>query len=72
MLEESYWFRALKEESLAVMSVDTDQSRNSQGPWGLLELQQNSTKALKKAVNLVLDRLFIWLPVQCGLDVMRH
>ena len=23
-------------------------------------------------MNLVLDRLFVWLPVQCGIDVMRY
>ena len=28
--------------------------------------------ALQKSGNLVLDRLFIWLPVQCGIDVMRY
>ena len=72
MLEERHWFRALMEESLAIMSVDNDQSRDSRGPWGLLKLQQHSTNALQKSVNLVLDRLFIWLPVQCGLDIMRH
>ena len=72
MLEERYWFRALMEESLAVMSVDTDHSRDSRGPWGLLKLQQPSTNALQKSVNLILDRLFIWLPVQCGIDVMRY
>ena len=33
---KQHWFRALMEESLAVMSVDTDQSRDSRGPWGLL------------------------------------
>ena len=59
MLEERHWFRALMEESLAVMSVDIDQSRDSRGPWGLLELQQHSTNALQKSLNLVLDRLFI-------------
>ena len=32
MLEERYWFRAFMEESLAVMSVDTDHSRDSRGP----------------------------------------
>ena len=32
MLEERHWFRALMEESLAVMSVDPDQSRDSRGP----------------------------------------
>ena len=37
MLEESHWFRALLEESLAVMSVDTNQSRDSRGAMGSLE-----------------------------------
>ena len=32
MLEERYWFRALMEESLAVMSVNTGNSRDSRGP----------------------------------------
>ena len=72
MLDEQYWFRALMEESLAVMSVDSNVSRDSRGPWGLLKLQQPSTNSLQKSVNLILDRLFIWLPVQCGIDLMRH
>ena len=60
------------EESLAVMSVDSHVSRDSRGPWGLLKLQQPSTNSLQKSVNLILDRLFVWLPVQCGIDLMRH
>ena len=72
MLEEQYWFRALMEESLAVMSVDSNVSRDSRGPWGLLKLQQPSTNSLQKSVNIILDRLFVWLPVQCGIDLMRH
>ena len=71
MLEERYWFRALMEDSLGVISVDTDHSRDSRGPWGLLKLQQHSTNALRKSGNPVPDRLFIWLLVQCGIDVMR-
>ena len=44
MLEERHWFRALMEESLAVMSVDNDQSRDSRGPWGLLKLHERTPK----------------------------
>ena len=40
MLEEEPWYRALLQESLAVMAVDVEESRDVRGPWGLLKLQQ--------------------------------
>ena len=72
MLNENHWLRAILEESLAVMTVDTEASRNARGPWGLLKLQQHSKKTNLQAIHIVLDRLFIWFPVQCGIDIMRH
>ena len=37
MLDEQYWFRALMEESLAVMSVDSNVSRDSRGAVGFTQ-----------------------------------
>ena len=42
------------------------------GGRGAYSSCSNPPRMLQKSVNLVLDRLFIWLPVQCGIDVMRH
>ena len=75
MLEEEHSYRALMQESLtalAIMTVDTEDSRSVRRPWGLLKLQQLSPNAKRKAIHIVLDRLFVWVPVQCGIDIVRH
>ena len=59
--------KAILEESLAVMTVDTEASRNARGPWGLLKLQQHSKKTNSKAIHIVLDRLL----VAGGLELLR-
>ena len=39
---------------------------------GLTQAAATFYEHTQKSVNLILDRLFIWLPVQCGIDLMRH
>ena len=54
MLEEEHWYRALMQESLtalAIMTVDTEDSRSVRRPWGLLKLQQLSPNAKRNAIH---------------------
>lgn len=34
MMEEEFWYRCLMMESLAVMGVDSEESRSRRAPWG--------------------------------------
>ena len=43
-----------------------------EGHGAYLSCNNHRRNTLQKSVNLILDRLFIWLPVQCGIDLMRH
>ena len=38
----------------------------------LFKLQQISPRWKKKIVHTVMDRMFVWVPRQCGIDIIRH
>ena len=70
MLDETQWFRAMLQESLAVMTLDTEASRDARA-LGLAGAPTAPTKTNLKAIHIVLDRLFIWFPVRCGMPIVR-
>ena len=67
LLEPVYWFRCLMLESLAVMGVDSEDSRERRSPWGVL----NFLKAKSRAKPRSVDKLMIWVPVPCAIDVIK-
>ena len=53
MLDPEYWFRCLMLESLTVMGVDSEDSRERRAPWGVLNSRpEKSPNRERLALNL--------------------
>ena len=71
MLDPEYWFRCLMLESLTVMGVDSEDSRERRAPWGVLKFLKAREKAKARAVSFELDKLMIWVPAPCAVDIVK-
>ena len=57
MLDPECWFRCLMLESLTVMGVDVSAGRRE--------------KSKPRAVSFELDKLMIWVPAPCAIDIVK-
>ena len=71
LLDPEYWFRCLMLESLTVMGVGSKESRERRAPWGVLKFLKAKEKKRLKAVSFELDKLMIWVPAPCAIDIIR-
>ena len=71
MLDSEYWFRCLMLESLTVMGVDSEDSRERRAPWGVLKFLKAKEKSKQRAVSFELDKLMIWVPSPCAIDIVK-
>ena len=71
MLDSEYWFRCLMLESLTVMGVDSEDSRERRAPWGVLKFLKAREKSKPRAVSFELDKLMIWVPAPCAIDIVK-
>ena len=71
MLDPEYWFRCLMLESLTVMGVDSADSRERRAPWGVMKFLKAGEKKRPKAVSFELDKLMIWVPAPCAVEIAK-
>ena len=71
MLDSEYWFRCLMLESLTVMGVDSEESRERRAPWGVLKFLKARENIKPRAVSFELDKLMIWVPAPCAIDIVK-
>ena len=71
LLDPEYWFRCLMLESLTVMGVGSEESRERRAPWGVLKFLKARERKRPKAVSFELDKLMIWVPAPCAIDIIK-
>ena len=71
MLDLEYWFRCLLLESLTVMGVDSEDSRERRAPWGVLKFLKAREKSKPRAVSFEFDKLMIWVPAPCAVEIVK-
>ena len=59
-------------ESLTAMGVDSEDSRERRAPWGVLKFLKAREKAKARAVSFELDKLMIWVPAPCAVDIIKN
>ena len=70
MLDEEFWYRCLMQESLAVWELT--RSRASIGPRGGCSMFLRAPATTRpRPVSIEVDKLMIWVPVQCAVDIGR-
>ena len=58
-------------ESLTVMGVDSEDSRERRAPWGVLKFLKARENSKPRAVSFELDKLMIWVPAPCAIDIVK-
>ena len=58
-------------ESLTVMGVDSEDSRERRAPWGVLKFLKAREKSKPRAVSFELDKVMIWVPAPCAIDIVK-
>ena len=71
LLNPEYWFRCFMMESLAVMGVESEESRNHRSPWGALKFLRARSHTKPRSVKFEVDKLMVWVPVQCAIDIIK-
>ena len=59
-------------ESMAVMGVDSEESRQHRSPWGVLKFLRAKSHAKPRSVKFEIDKLMMfWVPLQCAIDINK-
>ena len=58
-------------ESLAVMGVESEDSRRHRPPWGVLKFLRAKSHDKPRSVKFEVDKLMVWVPVQCAIDISQ-
>ena len=58
-------------ESLTVMGVDSEDSRERRAPWGVLKFLKAREKNRPRAVSIELDKLMLWVPAPCAVEIVK-
>ena len=58
-------------ESLTVMGVDSEDSRERRAPWGVLKFLKAREKSKPRAVSFEIDKLMIWVPAPCAIAIAK-
>ena len=53
------------------MGVGSEESRERRAPWGVLKFLKAKEKKRPKAVSFELDKLMIWVPAPCAIDIIK-
>ena len=53
------------------MGVDSEESRERRAPWGVLKFLKAREKSKPRAVSFELDKLMIWIPAPCAIDIIK-
>ena len=59
-------------ESLTVMGVDSEDSRERRAPWGVLKFLKAREKCKPRAVSFEIDKLMIWAPAPSAIDIIKN
>ena len=58
-------------ESLTVVGVGSEESRERRAPWRVLKFLEAKDKPRPKPVSFGIEKLMIWVPAPCAIDIIK-